>query len=168
MIYQLLIILIQMTTPMMSKAQVPPEKSITKNGLTVSWSYTTDRIFFSIEAPTNGWVAIGFNQKEELSDTYLIMGSIVQNNVQVVEHYVLEPGNYKPITDLGASSKVTEISGTETKGKTKILFSVPIRSQNKFRKNLRPESVYSLLIAYSMEDDFMHHSRMRTSLKIQL
>lgn len=168
MIYQLIIIAVFTNLHMMTQTPIKSEKSVSKNGMTVTWTYYTERVSFSIEAPTNGWVAIGFNEKEELSDTYLIMGSMFQNKVRVVEHYILESGNYKPISDLGVSSTVTDIYGIESKGKTKISFSIPIQSQSKFRKDLSPGNTYSLLIAYSQEDDFMHHSRMRSSLQIEL
>ena len=49
-------------------------KKITKNQMTVCWEYKADRIYFEMEAPTNGWIAIGFNSRNQIVGSYLLMG----------------------------------------------------------------------------------------------
>ena len=144
------------------------EKQISKNGMTVKWEFKDDRVFFQMSAPTKGWLAIGFNDSEQLTGTYLLMGNVVSGNANVVEHYTRKPGDYLPISELGDRGEVGNIGGKETKLGTTLNFSVPIKSKSKFKKHLKSGTLFNLLMAYSREDDFQHHSVMRTALSVNL
>ncbi len=140
---------------------------VSKNGMNVSWTYKGDRIFFEMDAPTNGWVAIGFNQKQELSGTYWIMGAVKEGNVEVVEHYTISLGNYRPLTFLNDKAFVEDIYGEEKDGKTSLRFSVPIHAQSVYTKDLSEGQTYTMHMAFSRADDFQHHSMMRTLTRIK-
>lgn len=144
------------------------KKTIQKNGMTVSWYYSQDRIFFEMNAPTNGWITIGFNTSSGTKDAYLLMGNIQQDRTELVEHYTLNPGNYKPITTLNAKAQVKDIEGEEIGKQTTLQFSLPIKAFSQYQKDLKPGLEYNMILAYSREDDFQHHSMMRTSLPIKL
>jgi hypothetical protein len=143
-------------------------KTITKNGMTVNWEFKDNRIYFEMTAPTDGWVAIGFNNIENITGNYLIMGKLEKDKVTVEEHYTISLGNYQSFNKLKINASVENVEGVETAKKTTIKFSLPIISNNKYAKDLNERSEYILLIAYSQEDDFQHHSIMRTSSKIIL
>lgn len=143
-------------------------KTITKNGMTINWEFKDNRIYFEMSAPTDGWVAIGFNNSENTTGNYLIMGKVENGKETVEEHYTISPGNYQSFNKLKINTSVENIEGSETAKKTTIKFSLPIISSNKYAKDLKEKSDYILLIAYSQEDDFQHHSIMRTSSKITL
>jgi len=151
--------------------QIQPQdtmKEVRKNNMTVRWKMEKEYIYFEIEAPTSGWVAIGFNETTSLAGTYLLMGRIRNGKAEVVEHYTEKPGNYKPIADLGIPNQVISISGDEKGNLTKLKFSIPISKSSKYHKQLSTESKWTLLFAYSVDDDFQHHSIMRTSVNIKL
>tara|TARA_R110002096_G_scaffold126532_2_gene273525 strand:+ start:13876 stop:14364 length:489 start_codon:yes stop_codon:yes gene_type:complete len=143
-------------------------KEISKDGMKISWSHSGKIVNFKISAPTDGWIAIGFNPKKGISDTYLIMARIINNKVEVLEHYTLSPGNYKSLEALGDSNQAVVINGKESQNKTEIEFSLPISSKDKYRYDLSPGNSYNLLYAYSQSDDFQHHSIMRNSCNIKL
>jgi DOMON domain len=152
-----------------SYANVPKiMKSITKNGMKVSWEYKNQRIYFEMTAPTNGWVAIGFNNSDNTAGNYLLMGNVVGSQSSVMEHYTISAGNYKSFTDLKVNISVFDVVGIETQQVTKIRFSLPTAPSNKYTKDLEQGQEYTLLMAYSQQDDFQHHSIMRTSVKIIL
>lgn len=144
------------------------ENKITKNDMTVSWEQQGDKISFFVNAPTNGWVAIGFNEASTLKDTYLIMGRVSHHKTEIVEHYVLKPGFYKPLKELKCPESVSDIIGKEQNRSAQIQFSLPIKALSSFQKDLKKGHEYHLLMAFSNHDDFKHHSVMRTSLKIKL
>jgi hypothetical protein len=144
------------------------KNTVTQNDMKVSWTYKNDRIFFEMEAPTDGWVAIGFNDQDGMAGTYLIMGNVINGKASVVEHYTISAGNYKKLSDLGANISVMDVQGVENKQYTKLQFSLPIKSSNKYSKDLSHEKEYIFLLAFSQEDDFQHHSIMRTSEEIIL
>ena len=151
--------------------QIQPQdsmKEVRKNNMRVSWKLEKEYIQFEMEAPTNGWVAIGFNETTSLACTYLLMGRIRNGKTEVVEHYTEKPGNYKPIADLGIPNQVISISGHEKGNLTKLKFSIPISKSSKYHKHLSTETKWTLLLAYSVDDDFQHHSIMRTSMEIIL
>ncbi len=143
-------------------------KSVQKNGVTVTWEHQNSRIFFEMTAPTDGWVAIGFNTSQDITGNYLLMGQVVDGKPKVTEHYTLSPGYYEPFSAMKVAESVTDVEGTEVKGKTTLKFSVPVVPANSYAKRLDEGTSYVLLLAYSQEDDFQHHSMMRTSMRIQL
>jgi hypothetical protein len=143
-------------------------RSVSKNGMEIKWRFDENRIYFEMKAPTKGWLAIGFNEASALKGTYLIMGQVANHQAVVVEHFVQNPGQYSPIKDLGGTVEVQDIVGWEEALFTKLSFSLPLAAVDHYRKSLTSGANYNLLIAYSQEDDFQHHSVMRTSVKIQL
>jgi len=142
--------------------------TISKNGMTISWYHHKDRVYFEMEAPCPGWVAIGFNESAALPGTYLVMGNVVNGTATVTEHHTFKPGDYRALPAIGAGNRVEDVSGSQTDNKTIIHFSLPVDGEDKYRKNLSKDLEYSLLIAFSREDDFQHHSIMRTSTTIKL
>jgi len=134
----------------------------------VSWEIVGERIHFTLSAPAHGWLGIGFNENAGLKGTYLIMGNVKDGRPMVMEHYVLSPGDYRPILDLGGTSSLGDITGQEFEDKTTIRFSVPVMLDLIYKKQLGKGKSFHLLMAYSSADDFQHHSMMRTSAKITL
>ncbi len=149
-------------------AQEKELKVVKKNGMIVQWYYANNRIHLEMEAPTDGWVAIGFHEEASLTGAYLIMGAVVQGAVTVAEHYTHRLGSYQSIKSLDGTDWVEMPDGDETAQKTRIAFSLPLRSPDSYRKSLQPGQSYRLTLAYSQEDDFQHHSMMRISLPVTL
>jgi hypothetical protein len=143
-------------------------KEVSKNNMTVKWKIEHELILFEMEALTDGWVAIGFNETNSLTGTYLLMGRVKNGKTEVVEHYTSNPGSYKPIVQYGVASQITNISGNESGNFTRLKFAIPVKVASKYHKELMPDTEWTLLMAYSLEDDFQHHSIMRTSIDIKL
>lgn len=151
-----------------SEVTAQTDNQIEKNGMKVSWRVSNDSIYFTMSAPTTGWIAIGFNESSSLTGTYLIMGRMRKGSPEVVEHYTLQPGSYRPISELGTTPTTTIISGSQTRLHTRIEFSIPARKVSKHHKNLLGEDYQNMLMAFSRHDDFQHHSVMRTSAKVRI
>ena len=149
-------------------ASAPAPKSVTAQGMTVTWQQVDGGWAITMTAPTQGWVAIGFNESEQLTGTYLIMGAVENGQAKVVEHRTLAPGDYRPITELGGRVSVSQVQGSENATGTQLGFWIPEQAADRLHKQLKPGSKWHLLLAYSAEDDFAHHSRMRTSIPIEL
>ena len=141
---------------------------IAKNGMELEWHFAQELIWFEMSAPTEGWVAIGFNESQTISGNYLLMGRVQNGKSEVVEHATIAPGKYHKIEDLDGSNQILSVSGKEIMGKTTLKFALPINALGPYRKDLKPANEYILLLAYSRDDDFQHHSMMRTSIKIKL
>jgi DOMON domain len=144
------------------------QHSIEVNGMKVHWSTVGRDIAFELSAPTTGWIAIGFNETESLAGTYLVMARVRAGVAAVVEYKTLAPGDYRPITALGGRASVVVIGGAEQGNSTSVRFRIPQLVTDGFHKQLLPSSKWRLLVAYSREDDFQHHSMMRTNVEINL
>jgi len=150
------------------EAQEQKMQKISKKGMGVQWYFKNSRIFFTMSAPTNGWVTVGFNTTEKMTNAYLLMGRVVEHKAEVVEHYTIAAGNYKPIKALNGEIQVQNVSGYQKADTSVFQFSLPIEAVGKYQKNLSPGSKYIMTLAYSQEDDFQHHSIMRTSINVEL
>ncbi len=144
------------------------EKTISKNNMNIHWHFENDRVHFKINAPTSGWIAIGFNPNKGIKGSYLLMARVKNGKAEVVEHYTLSPGNYKSLESLGEKDLVENVKGEELKNFSEVEFSLPINSKTKYRYKLNPGMDYNLIMAFSRDDDFKHHSMMRTSTQIKL
>lgn len=143
-------------------------KSRSVNGMTFEWAFDKGNLHCKATAPTTGWVAIGFNTKDELSGTNLIMGAVEQDFVTIDDRFIVKPGSHKSITELGGSEALTQRAGHELSNNTTISFSIPLSVNDKFHHDLHEGREYYVLMAFSREDDFQHHSMMRTTIKIKL
>ena len=151
-----------------SSTQGQEPKKVLEDGMAVSWHFDDTNIHFEMSAPTSGWVTIGFNEASGIKYSYLLMGNVVNGKAYVVEHFSQSPGNYSPIENLGGTVQVWNISGQEEKGSTTIEFTLPIGRPTAYQKELLKGKKYHMIMAYSVDDDFQHHSIMRTSVEIQL
>lgn len=167
-IQQTLLFGISMVSVYGCQAQEHKKQIVSKNGMEVRWHFQEKRIFFEMNAPTTGWVTIGFNTSKKIKGTYLVMGNVVKGSPNVVEHYTIAVGNYQPIEALGTESQVKNVQGNQNGKRTFLQFSLPVQPISKYQRNLNKGMSYTLLLAYSQEDDFQHHSIMRTSIHIML
>ena len=143
-------------------------KTIEKNGMTVSWQFRGDQIEIEVFAPTQGWVAIGFNESDQLKGTNLVMGNVKANQTKVSDRYIVDFGDHRAIESLKGINHISKIKGNETAKGTTLQFSICRKAKDKYHFDLVKSNRFHLLLAYSQADDFDHHSIMRTSTKIEL
>ena len=143
-------------------------KHLEVNGMTVEWVFRKNRVFFTLTAPTEGWVALGFNEKDDIVNTNLIFCRVKSGKVELSDHYVVAVGNHQPTEKLGGKSAFDDILGDEKGGKTTVSFSMPIKSNDKWHYDLIEGSKRWFICAFSAEDDFNHHSRMREHREAKL
>lgn len=139
---------------------------VEKNGMQVKWKWEGETLCFQVFAPKDGWVAIGLNSKSGLTGTNLIMGYVKDSNIKIQDRYVLKPGNHQAIKSLGGEDILMEKNGFEDKNGTTISFKIPAQPNDEFHQNIQKGKKYFMLLAYSREDDFGHHSMMRTEVTI--
>ncbi|MEM7381452.1 MAG: DOMON domain-containing protein, partial [Bacteroidota bacterium] len=75
--------------PLLSMAQQQREVG----GMTVSWTYNENYINFKLNAPNDGWVALGFNNRNDIKDTHLLMFATKDGKPSYQELYVKAAGN---------------------------------------------------------------------------
>jgi|JI10StandDraft_1071094.scaffolds.fasta_scaffold299130_2 hypothetical protein len=144
------------------------DKKASANGMTVEWYFLGEEIVFKMRAPHTGWVAIGLNTSENLTGTNLIMGSVKHGRPTLSDRTILRPGSHVPVPEKEGLSHVRLISAAESLGSTEIQFALKTKPADAWHFVLTPGQKFSLLMAFSESDDFMHHSRFRTSVWINL
>jgi DOMON domain len=150
------------------QAQKPTMNRVTHNGMSVSWRIDQTHIYFELEASTEGWIAIGFNKKDQLAGTNLIMIAVQKERAILSDRYILAPGDHREIAMLGGEVQAQLLEAWEHQGLTRAIFSLPLKLNDHWRFPLSAGQSLHLLLAYSQEDDFMHHSMMRTSALITI
>ncbi len=146
----------------------PNMKKIAQNGMTVDWEIDQERLLLTIQAPTSGWVAVGFNTRDGLTGTNLIMTAVEGAETNISDRYIVAPGDHRSVADLGGKSAVTLIAGVENATGTTVRFALSLKAADRFHLDLAEGKTLHLLMAFSREDDFAHHSMMRTSVQITL
>jgi len=149
-------------------ASPSPVKTVEKNGMTITWTHQGERIDFEVFAPTQGWVAVGFNTCDRLPGTNLIMGKVENGTVTISDRYIVAVGEHQPVEKIGGRTHLSNLDGKENGLGTTIRFSIAVEALDALHHNLLENSTFTLLIAYSQADDFAHHSRMRTSVQITI
>lgn len=152
----------------LANGPVRPLQKVEKNGMLVSWEEKGEYLEIEVSAPSQGWLAIGFNETEALAGTHLIMVAVKGEAVQLSDRFILKAGDHRALSELGIEEKLDLISGEENASGSRVSFRIPKHSQDDYHKNLLPASTFYMLMAYSREDDFRHHSMMRTSVKITI
>ena len=137
-------------------------------GMQVEWEYDGDEIIFKLHSPYQGWLALGFNQNNDVLKTNLVKGAVTANGPQLQEYYVLGYGDHQPIEVLGGQAAVQEFVGLESTDGTSFQFSMKTQMKDGFHYDLSPGQRVWIICSYSMEDDFGHHSIMQRHLEITL
>ncbi len=149
-------------------AQVKEPHKIEKNGMQVEWKVVDGKLRVTMEAPTDGWVAIGLNPQNQLAGSSFMMGRVQDQKAEVVDFYTIQPGNVHPVIDLGGNSAVGSVSGWEEGRVSSITFDLTLIPGGDFHHHLKPGSEFFMHMAFSQEHDFAHHSTMRTVVKIRI
>ncbi|MEM8999704.1 MAG: DOMON domain-containing protein [Bacteroidota bacterium] len=142
--------------------------SLAIGGMKVAWQAEGDLFHFTATAPEDGWVALGFNTSDNIIKSNLYMINVSENGVNAVDLYVVGIGDPKPMEELGSKSQICNVKGTEKNGTTTVQFSIPQKAFDRYHYDLRKTQKIWLICAYSMEDDFGHHSLMRKHIEVTL
>ena len=144
------------------------DKSVEVNGMSFEWRLTPGNLIGRLSAPADGWVAVGFNTSAGLANTNLIMAAIRGEDTTISDRFIVEAGDHRSIDAMGGASAVRLIDASQRPGYTEVTFSIKRDPGHKWHQQLNEAAVYHLLLAYSNDDDFQHHSIMRSHLTIQL
>lgn len=141
--------------------------SVSVEGISLNWEVEGDSATFTIEAPTTGWVAVGFNPTRMMQDANLIIGYVENGEAAIRDDF----GNYftSHSSDLkmGGSEDISDFRGTESEGRTSLTFTIPLDSGDEFDQPLTPGQKLDLILAYGNTDDFetIHNKATKTTVR---
>jgi hypothetical protein len=142
--------------------------TVARDGMTVTWQAQPTTVEFTLRWPSRGWVAIGVNTRSGLPGTHLMMVSIVKGGAIVSDRYIVAAGDHRPVRALGGADHVAVRDGRCDASGCSAVLVVERVPRDRFHVPLRDGQSYHLLMAYSAEPDFDHHSLVRTEVMITL
>ncbi len=143
-------------------------KTAEVKGIVFNWEIIDEKINIILSAPTNGWVAVGFNPSRMMKDANILIGYIKNGEVFMEDHFGAGNTKHRADIDLGGTEDITILGGSEEDDKTTLQFSIPLHSRDSNDRKLEEGEEYKVIFAYGRKDDFKSYHKLRTSLMITL
>lgn len=143
-------------------------KYIKVDDMDISWEIVDDNAIFTISAPTNGWVSIGFEPTKMMKDADIIIAYVKDGVLNIEDHYGNGNVTHKPDIDLGGEDNVNPVKGIETDKMTTVTFAIPLNSGDKYDKVLEEGKNYTIIFAYGKKDDFKSWHKYKSKAEITL
>ncbi|MBU1196695.1 MAG: DOMON domain-containing protein [Proteobacteria bacterium] len=118
-----------------------------------SWTIEADQIHVQLSAKTTGWVAIGFDPESVMEGANIIIGVAKDDKAKIEDHYGNRKRGHENDTELGGTSDVLNPSGSEKDGVTTIAFTLPLKTEDKFDKEIKTEGMYRIMLAHGAGKD---------------
>lgn len=155
---------IKLVLIMLICTQIKAQKEIEANQMILRYEIIGDSIYGFISAPTTGWILIGFNDQNTVNKADLKFFSVVNGKAMVSDHKNLGFRDYPADSTLGGANEIRIIYHSERENQTGFLFALPLRTDDSNDFQHTVDQSFWLILAYSEEDDFKHHSMMRKHL----
>ncbi len=113
--------------------------TIARGGVTFTWGHRgtspSERIVGTLQAPTRGWIAAGFNDTPSLAGTRFVIAAVSVRPIRVEMHVALVP-EHPPIETLGGHSGLSDVRGKFGAGVSQVSFSLPTQQGEPYPANL--------------------------------
>lgn len=145
------------------------DHEIEQKGTTFAWKIDGDTLHAKVSAKTKGWVAVGFNPSKKMQDANFILGYVKDGEVTVVDHFGDKATSHSSDEELGGTSDVTVVGGSEEGGVTTIEFTIPMDSGDKYDSVLSKDGDTVVLFAYGPDrDSFKPRHKNRAEVTVNL
>ena len=131
------------------------QHSFVSDKMTFDWSVEGDMLAVKLNAPTKGWVAVGFNPSKKMKDANIIIGYVKDGKVTIFDEYGTHPAKHARDSKKGGVDNVTVVGGSEEGKNTTIEFKIPIKSDDKLDGNLDVTGDTTVILAYGPDRDSM-------------
>ncbi|MEO1052848.1 MAG: DOMON domain-containing protein [Bacteroidota bacterium] len=148
--------------------KVQAQNKVEVNGMTFQYEIKNEQLEITLEAPTTGWLGVGFNTDNNIVGSDLLLFHIVEGKTEGLDMYVKGFGDPREDKLIGGTDDIRIISGVESAGHSKVRFSIPLQSKDQYDFKHVAGQDFWLILAYSVDDDFGHHSRMRKHIRYRL
>lgn len=147
-------------------------KRVEDAGTLFRWSHKDGHLIGQLSAPTDGWIAVGFNNAPTLSNTRFVIAVTSGNSVRAEEHIALVP-DHRKVMELDLTPALSNVIGRYEQNRSHLNFSLPHQLRNRTESHqpavsLSPGSMVHLMLAWSRAPEFDHHSAWRKHFKITL
>lgn len=147
-------------------SQPHPWRTVEKNGMSFTWRINEKVLEGKLKSPAFGWVAVGFNDKPGIVGSNLIMTRCVNGEAYGEDQFVTGMGLHPTIESLDGHPGLAILDADEDEEGTWIYFQLDL-TEDGYHYLFEPGETCYLTLAYSVADEFDHHSRMRTEVEIE-
>lgn len=141
-------------------------KTLSAGQMEISWHNANGRLHVRLSARTRGWIAVGFNSKRDLKGTRFVIASVA-GPLRAEEHIAQVPA-HKEVTALGLAPALQDVQGQYKAPLSHLSFSLPETFPDQPNLALAPGAEVYLMLAWSHEPDFDHHSAWRQHFDVTL
>jgi DOMON domain len=134
-------------------------------GVEFRWALEGRLLHGCMRARTRGWVTVGFNTQPALDGARLVMGRVIDGKARIEVHRA-QPPRHARIA--GADNVVRISGGAQQAGVTHVCFVMPLDPIDASDVMLVAGAPTHLVLAWSHESDFDHHSADRDAVNVQL
>jgi hypothetical protein len=125
-------------------------QEFTTEGFTLRWATVAgDNLAVQLNAPTTGWVAVGFNPTQMMLNANIIIGYVESDTPELRDDFGWRSTSHEDDTVLGGTSDITVDGGFETGGSTEIHFTIPLNSGDSYDRALVAGESYPVILARS-------------------
>lgn len=135
-------------------------------GMDFFWKVSGGNLEIILHAPTEGWIAVGFDPSTMMQDANFIIAYVKEGRAYIRDDYGTWMTTHEDDTAIGGTNNITIIDSDEKDGSSKIHFSIPMDSQDSKDKVLEQGKTYKVIFAYGASDDFTSMHRKRGSADI--
>ncbi len=141
---------------------------ITAEGITLQWKISGSLLEVVLTAPTDGWVAVGFDPTSLMKDANIIIGFVKDGIPEVRDDFGSWYTSHDPDESQGGTTDVVITKGSESGKKTELAFTLPLDSGDPLDRTLVKGNTYTVILAYGTVDDFTTRHKKRTKVGITL
>lgn len=149
----------------------PGFRQVEQAKMRFEWQVVDDRLAVRLAAPTTGWVLVGFNDRPGLDGARLFFTRVRAGRVEAEAHrtdFRFPAPFHQRIAAHGGVEDFRDLAGEIRDGVTRTRFTVPLVPNGARHVPLSPGKRVYVILAWSVSDDFDHHSRMREAAWITL
>ncbi|MDP8322166.1 MAG: DOMON domain-containing protein [Candidatus Stygibacter australis] len=127
-----------------------------KSGFTFKWKIVGDSLRCMLEAPTTGWLAVGFDPSEEMQDANFIIGYVDNGITYIRDDFGVSEILHSADLGLGGENNVRRVFGHEESGSSEMRFTIPLNSGDMYDRAIVPGNEYKVIFAHGFNgaDDF--------------
>lgn len=141
------------------------QNTIAVKGMEFKYEILEDKVKIVLAAPTKGWVGVGFNTQNSIVESDLYLFRVKDGRTEGLDMKVISFGNPQEDQVLGGTIDFSKLKGKEENGTTQITFQLPLNTRDQYDFDHQLNKPFWLILAYSTQDDFGHHSRVREHIK---
>ncbi|MCX7881644.1 MAG: DOMON domain-containing protein [Brevinematales bacterium] len=144
-------------------------EGIEANGIKLQWEVVSNEVVFALEAPTTGWVSLGWGATAKMKDADYLIGYVTNGNRGVIEdHFGVSVTGHRRDTDLGGIENFRMIEAQEGNGITRLVFARSLVTKDTYDVPLVLDKPLEVILAYGRFDNTTSKHAVIAKVKITL